>query len=98
MEKMFFTWDVLLKMHHLSSGFLILAQISIGKKNILNHCISFFVLAGKSLNVLLFKILCRRCYGNFFCCDDQKMHRNDSIDHEEVDVPLKTDYLGNKKA
>ena len=36
----------------------------------------------------------RRCYGNFFCCDDQKAHRTDSIDHEPVDVPLKTNYLG----
>ena len=36
----------------------------------------------------------RRCYGNFFCCDDQKAHRGDSIDHEPVDVPLKTNYLG----
>jgi hypothetical protein len=38
----------------------------------------------------------RRCYGNFFCCDDQKIHRSDSIDHEEVDIPLKTNYLGRK--
>ena len=36
----------------------------------------------------------RRCYGNFFCCDDQKAHRGDSKDHEPVDVPLKTNYLG----
>ena len=31
----------------------------------------------------------RRCYGNFFCCDDQKIHRTDSIEHEEVDIPLR---------
>ena len=46
----------------------------------------------------------RRCYGNFFCCDDQKAHRTDSRlgahglltprDHEAVDVPLRTNYLG----
>ena len=36
----------------------------------------------------------RRCYGNFFCCDDQKMHRMDNLEHEEVDIPLKTNYLG----
>ena len=40
--------------------------------------------------------LLRRCYGNFFCCDDQKIHRGDSLDHEEVDIPLKTNYLGRK--
>ena len=36
----------------------------------------------------------RRCYGNFFCCDDQKVHRMDNLLHEEVDIPLKTNYLG----
>ena len=36
----------------------------------------------------------RRCYGNFFCCDDQKRFRGDSKTHEPVDVPLKTNYLG----
>ena len=36
----------------------------------------------------------RRCYGNFFCCDDQKRFRGDSKTHEHVDVPLKTNYLG----
>ena len=36
----------------------------------------------------------RRCYGNFFCCDDQKMHRRDNLEHEEVDIPLKTNYYG----
>ena len=44
---------------------------------------------------LSFLPVLRRCYGNFFCCDDQKPHRTDSIDHEPVDVPLKTNYLGN---
>ena len=28
----------------------------------------------------------RRCYGNFFCCDDQKVHRMDNLQHEEVDI------------
>ena len=36
----------------------------------------------------------RRCYGNFFCPDDQKRHRSDAVDHEHVDVPLYTDYAG----
>ena len=35
-----------------------------------------------------------KCYGNFFCADDQKMSRNDSLDHEEVDLCVKTDYQG----
>ena len=36
----------------------------------------------------------RRCYGNFFCCDDQKVHRMDNLQHEEVDIPLRTNYHG----
>ena len=35
-----------------------------------------------------------RAYGNFFCPDDQKASRNDSLDHEEVDVCLQTNYHG----
>ena len=33
-------------------------------------------------------------YGNFFACDDQKTSRNDSLDHEEVDICLKSNYFG----
>ena len=50
-----------------------------------------------TLTNLLFKTYNRRCYGNFFCCDDQKPHRTDSTDHEHVDVPLYTNYLGKQK-
>ena len=35
-----------------------------------------------------------KCYGNFFCPEDQKFSRNDSLNHEEVDVCLKTNYQG----
>lgn len=35
-----------------------------------------------------------RCYGNFFCPEDQKPSRNDSLDHEYVDVCQQTDYAG----
>ena len=35
-----------------------------------------------------------KCYGNFFCPEDQKMSRMDSLDHEEVDVRTKTNYAG----
>ena len=35
-----------------------------------------------------------RAYGNFFCPEDQKPSRNDSLDHEEVDVCTATDYDG----
>ena len=35
-----------------------------------------------------------RAYGNFFACDDQKASRMDSLDHEEVDVCLKSNYFG----
>ena len=35
-----------------------------------------------------------RAYGNFFCPEDQKPSRNDSLEHEEVDVCTKTNYDG----
>ena len=35
-----------------------------------------------------------KCYGNFFCPEDQKPSRNDSLDHEEVDVCVTTNYAG----
>ena len=35
-----------------------------------------------------------KCYGNFFCPEDQKPSRNDSLDHEEVDVCIPTNYAG----
>ncbi|GAB1607822.1 transient receptor potential cation channel subfamily V member 5-like [Argonauta hians] len=36
----------------------------------------------------------QRCYGNFFCPDDQKDSRTDNWDHEEVDVCLETNFEG----
>ncbi|CAD6195654.1 unnamed protein product [Caenorhabditis auriculariae] len=36
-----------------------------------------------------------RCYGAFFCADDQKTSRTDSLEHEYVDLSLKTNYSGN---
>uniref|UniRef100_A0AC34RML0 Uncharacterized protein n=1 Tax=Panagrolaimus sp. JU765 TaxID=591449 RepID=A0AC34RML0_9BILA len=36
----------------------------------------------------------QRCYGAFFCADDQKAGRTDSLEHEYVDLPTKTDYEG----
>jgi transient receptor potential cation channel subfamily V protein 5 len=35
-----------------------------------------------------------KCYGNFFCPEDQKPSRSDSLEHEEVDVCLRTNYAG----
>ena len=35
-----------------------------------------------------------RCYGNFFCPEDQKYSRNDSLEHEIVDVCEKSNYQG----
>uniref|UniRef100_A0A0K0FJE3 Nanchung (inferred by orthology to a D. melanogaster protein) n=1 Tax=Strongyloides venezuelensis TaxID=75913 RepID=A0A0K0FJE3_STRVS len=35
-----------------------------------------------------------RCYGAFFCADDQKSGRTDSLEHEYVDLPSKTNYTG----
>ena len=36
----------------------------------------------------------QRCCGNFFCPDDQKDSRTDSLDHEWVDVCEMTNYEG----
>ncbi len=35
-----------------------------------------------------------KCFGNFFCPEDQKPSRNDSLDHEEVDLCIETNYAG----
>ena len=40
------------------------------------------------------KFIHEKCYGNFFCPEDQKASRNDSLTHEEVDVCLKSNYQG----
>ncbi len=36
----------------------------------------------------------QRCVGAFFCPDDQRASRNDSLEHEWVDVSQKTNYSG----
>uniref|UniRef100_A0A914Y437 Uncharacterized protein n=1 Tax=Panagrolaimus superbus TaxID=310955 RepID=A0A914Y437_9BILA len=36
----------------------------------------------------------QRCYGAFFCANDQKSGRTDSLEHEYVDLPEKTNYMG----
>uniref|UniRef100_A0A914UT89 Ion transport domain-containing protein n=1 Tax=Plectus sambesii TaxID=2011161 RepID=A0A914UT89_9BILA len=36
----------------------------------------------------------QRCYGAFFCPDDQKASRADSLEHEWVDMNMKTQYDG----
>ena len=36
----------------------------------------------------------RRCYGNFFTCDDQKGSRSDNKNYEPVDLVLQTNYHG----
>nr|CDJ83810.1 Ankyrin domain containing protein [Haemonchus contortus] len=35
-----------------------------------------------------------RCYGAFFCAEDQKAGRTDSLEHEYVELSLKTNYSG----
>lgn len=39
-------------------------------------------------------IINERCYGNFFSPEDQKPSRNDSFEHEVVDVCVRTNYAG----
>ncbi|KAF1749111.1 hypothetical protein GCK72_025578 [Caenorhabditis remanei] len=36
----------------------------------------------------------QRCYGSFFCADDQKASRTDSLEHEWVDLVQNTKYIG----
>ncbi|KAK6756156.1 hypothetical protein RB195_014506 [Necator americanus] len=36
----------------------------------------------------------QRCYGAFFCADDQKSSRTDSLEHEYVDLTENTNYTG----
>ncbi|CAJ0590296.1 unnamed protein product [Cylicocyclus nassatus] len=36
----------------------------------------------------------QRCYGAFFCADDQKGSRTDSLEHEYVDLTMNTNYTG----
>ncbi|CAI5451548.1 unnamed protein product [Caenorhabditis angaria] len=37
----------------------------------------------------------QRCYGAFFCAEDQKSSRSDSLEHEYVDLTKNTNYTGN---
>ena len=43
---------------------------------------------------LFFSDFHEKCYGNFFCPEDQKMSRMDSLEHEYVEVCTKTNYAG----
>uniref|UniRef100_A0A8R1HYI0 ANK_REP_REGION domain-containing protein n=1 Tax=Caenorhabditis japonica TaxID=281687 RepID=A0A8R1HYI0_CAEJA len=52
-------------------------------------------------NLEMVYFLCRkgadvhqRCYGSFFCADDQKASRTDSLEHEWVDLVQNTKYTG----
>ncbi|CAJ0938885.1 unnamed protein product, partial [Mesorhabditis belari] len=36
----------------------------------------------------------KRCFGAFFCTEDQKTSRTDSMEHEAVDLSPKTNYTG----
>uniref|UniRef100_A0A914CEB3 Uncharacterized protein n=1 Tax=Acrobeloides nanus TaxID=290746 RepID=A0A914CEB3_9BILA len=36
----------------------------------------------------------QRCFGAFFCADDQKASRTDSLEHEYVEISFKTNYHG----
>ncbi|KJH48557.1 ankyrin repeat protein [Dictyocaulus viviparus] len=36
----------------------------------------------------------QRCYGAFFCADDQKSSRTDSLEHEYVELTMNTNYTG----
>ncbi|CAG9853902.1 unnamed protein product [Phyllotreta striolata] len=38
--------------------------------------------------------IAERCFGNFMCPEDQKFSRNDSLDHEWVNVCQETNYEG----
>lgn len=44
------------------------------------------------VSVIVFSL--NSCFGAFFCPDDQKGSRTDSLEHEYVDLNQKTDYPG----
>lgn len=48
--------------------------------------VSFLLQHGANIN--------QRCYGASFCPDDQKSSRTDSLEHEYVELSLKTSYTG----
>lgn len=48
--------------------------------------VSFLLQQGANIN--------QRCYGASFCPDDQKSSRTDSLEHEYVELSLKTCYSG----
>ncbi|OZC12227.1 hypothetical protein X798_00748 [Onchocerca flexuosa] len=48
--------------------------------------VSFLLREGANIN--------QRCYGASFCPDDQKSSRTDSLEHEYVELSLKTSYSG----
>uniref|UniRef100_A0A0R3RSQ5 ANK_REP_REGION domain-containing protein n=1 Tax=Elaeophora elaphi TaxID=1147741 RepID=A0A0R3RSQ5_9BILA len=48
--------------------------------------VSFLLRQGANIN--------QRCYGASFCPDDQKSSRTDSLEHEYVELSLKTCYAG----
>ncbi|EFO88437.1 CRE-OCR-1 protein [Caenorhabditis remanei] len=47
-----------------------------------------------SLLIRLGADLNQRCYGAFFCADDQKASRTDSLEHEFVELSKNTNYTG----
>ncbi|CAL2045036.1 unnamed protein product [Caenorhabditis brenneri] len=47
-----------------------------------------------SLLIRLGADLNQRCYGAFFCADDQKASRTDSLEHEFVELTKNTNYTG----
>ncbi len=57
-------------------------------------------IVNEDMNMVLFLLkhgadVHQRCYGAFFCADDQKAHRTDSLEHESVDINVKTtNYTG----
>uniref|UniRef100_A0A158PCP8 ANK_REP_REGION domain-containing protein n=1 Tax=Angiostrongylus cantonensis TaxID=6313 RepID=A0A158PCP8_ANGCA len=50
------------------------------------HMVYILLKRGADVNI--------RCYGAFFCAEDQKAGRTDSLEHEYVELSLKTNYTG----
>ncbi|KAK0410592.1 hypothetical protein QR680_005218 [Steinernema hermaphroditum] len=50
------------------------------------YMVNFLLAHGADVN--------QRCYGALFGCDDQKNSRTDSLEHEYVELSLKTNYTG----
>ncbi|CAJ0597219.1 unnamed protein product [Cylicocyclus nassatus] len=71
---------------HLSEDFYGLSPLHQAVINQDCHMVYMLLKKGADVNT--------RCYGAFFCAEDQKASRTDSLEHEYVELSPKTNYTG----